>query len=371
MDSLKGKLREEAYKKDNMSPNGAGTLKQEYERLKAQPIREYVEGWDEQSYNAEFRRRQQLLQNASSNTSTGIQAALSTVNATRTRRDAAKAAFEAIKNSGVAATDATYIAAKNRLDAETAALATETTTLESLVRSTAGVAATLGADGSLKLDMSDIKLDADKARAERARQVEALRIAMEAAADAWVHDKALDPSSNTARDIQLFLSDNAAYINEHATDQIVVGYDANKNPIKQTISEVISRGFGSAAVRSGKFDLTDPEQLKQFQSQSDFEIEVIGKGKIMYKLIGNDYVPVDANGNRINDPDLDTYSKDSFFESIRRGITNGKIKGASSKSAISKAADAGKNSSTYTKTHEMADKKIKQRQAQENKGGRK
>lgn len=367
LDALKGKLREEAYKKDNAGPNGAGTLKQDYERLKAQPIREYVEGWDEQSYNAEYRKRLQALNGIRNDAD--IQSGLTSVNAAKANHAAALAEINRLRESGIGDTDARMITANNNLAAAATALELERNSLKTLVQTKGSIATTVDDGGNLVLDMSDIKVDEKKAREERARQVEALRIAMEAAADDWVNKKAMEKDSNTNRDIQLFLSENASYINQHGTDRIVVGYDGD-NPIYKTIADVISEGFGAEAARSGRF-VVDENTKKLFANQTSFEIDLAGRGKVMYKLQGDEYVPVDADGKKLNDSTLQTYSASNIFEEIREGITRGKIKGASSKSAISKAADAGKSSSTYTKTHELADKRNRQRQEQENKGGKK
>lgn len=367
LDALKGKLREEAYKKDNMSPNGAGTLKQEYERLKAQPIREYVEGWDEQSYNAEYRRRLAELNRVRNDAD--IQSGLSAVNAARANHTAALAEISRLRDAGVAENDARLVTARNNLTAAQATLESQRNSLKTLVQTKGTVASLVDDTGNLVLDMSDIKVNERQAREERAKQVEALRIAMEAAADDWVNKKAMEQGSNTNRDIQLFLSENAAYINQHGTDKIVVGYDG-ENPIYKSIADVISEGFGTEAAKNGKF-VIDDKTKELFANQTAFEIEIAGHGKVMYKLEGSDYVPVDENGARINDATLQTYSAANIFEEIREGITRGKIKGASSKSAISKAADAGKSASTYTKTHELADKRNRQRLEQENKGGKK
>ncbi|MDE5888419.1 MAG: hypothetical protein K2H20_00190 [Bacilli bacterium] len=360
LDALKGKLREEAYKKDTY---GASMLKQQYERLKSQPAREYAEGWDEQSYNAEYRRRQQTVLAAA-----GVQQGLTDLASAKTKLDADREALDRLAAQGLTAGNAQFDAAKAQFDLSKQSLENVRNTLKSKLNAT-GMASLN--DDKIVLDMSDIKVDVATATAERAREVEALRVAMEAAADAWVHENAAKAGSNTNRDIQLFISENASYINEHQNDSIVVGYDGD-NPIKKTISEVIKQGFGEKAVTSGKFEFTTTAEKDSFTSQRDFEIEYAdGKGKVIYKKDGDYYYPYDKDGKKITDPAYEVYEEKSIFEGIRRGVVEGKLKGASSKSAISKAADAGKQAATYTKTHELADKKLIQRQAQENKGGKK
>lgn len=361
LDSLKGKLREEAYKKDTY---GASMLKQEYERLKSQPIREYVEGWDEQSYNAEYRRRQAAFMGDAS-----LQSDISSFNALKSQFAANQMALQQLEDQGLKAGNARYDAAKAQLDLSKQSLDSARTALENKL-STNGLAVLK--DDNVVLDMSDIKIDVATATAERAREVEALRVAMEAAADAWVHEQATKVGSNTNRDIQLFISENASYINEHQNDTIVVGYDGD-TPIRKTVSEVIKQGFGERAVTHGKFEFADAAEKNKFSSQTDFEIEYSDSkiGKVKYKKEGSTYVPYDKDGHKITDPAYEVFDEKTIFEGIRRGVESGKLKGASSKSAISQAADAGKQSATYTKTHELADKKLIQRQAQENKGGRK
>lgn len=361
LDSLKGKLREEAYKKDTY---GASMLKQEYDRLKSQPIREYAEGWDEQSYNAEYRRRQ-----AQFNADTSLQSDISSFEALKAQHQANEINLKQLENQGLTVGNAQYDAAKAQLDLSKQSLDSARTALESRLNSS-GLAVLK--DDNVVLDMSDIKVDVATATTERAREVEALRVAMEAAADAWVHEQATKTGSNTNRDIQLFISENASYINEHQNDSIVVGYDGD-TPIKRTVSDVIKEGFGERAVTHGKFEFADASERTKFSNQTDYEIEYSDSkiGKVKYKKEGSSYVPYDKDGHRITDPAYEVFDANTLFEGIRRGVASGKLKGASSKSAISKAADAGKQSSTYTKTHDLADKKLIQRQAQENKGGKK
>ncbi len=368
LDGLKGKLREEAYKKDSVSRR----LHDQYTALKSQPINQYADGWDEQSYNAEYRRRLAELNSIAADPN--LQSKLTDVNNARIRRDNAEAALKSLESAGVAKTDARYLAAKQTLDAERVSLENATSALNSLVSTSKGFDITVDANGQMQLDMSDIKVDMQTAMAKRDKEVESIRIAMEAAADAFVQAKAQEKDSNTARDIQNFISQNADYIHDNANVEIVVGYekDANGNtdyskPIKELLSAAIAKGFGKDAVDKGKFN-----PGSDFKAQAAFELETTHDGKITYKLEGDEYVPYDQNNNPVNSADYPRYSIEDFFEkAIQRGVEAGKIKKANSKTAVAQAADKGKSSSTYVRTNDYADKVTRQRKAQEDKGGKK
>lgn len=354
LDSLKGKLRDEAYAKDEY---GAQALKNQYEALKSQPLREYVDGWDEQSANEEYRRRRADLQQHSN-----------TLGNLRRQMIA----------PGV--TDAQYQQLKTAYEAEEAALRQKALVNNWDIE--------IGGDGSItNLDsvdlIADIKIDSAKARAERASQLEGLRIAMEAAADAWAQDKAAnDPKSKVRKYIDDFLSENYEYINKNQNTQIVVGYttDANGNevPIKETLAEAIARGFGDEAV-NGKFVPNDV-----FKSQTSFDVELkqtlsFNGGtykKIKYKLdaSGDNYVPygVDANGNEVDvsaSSEFSTCRKEDFFENIRSKIVAGKVKKADAKTAVAVAADKGKTSAAHIRRTDYADKIQRKRQVEDAKKG--
>ena len=275
--------------------------------------------------------------------------------------------------------------ARDRGDvAEAARLDTQFQQLKSQVESW-GVA--LNADGSVpnlnSVDLiADIKMDPAVASQQRAAELEALRISMEAAADAWAQEQALDPNSKVRKHIDEFLSNNVSYINNNQNLEIVVGYtydaQGNEIPIKETLSDVIQKGFGSQAIQ-GKFV---PDAV--FKGQTSFDLQLTQNvtfdghsySKVKYKLDadGKNYVPygVDAQGNEVEitgHPEYSSYKKEEFFETIRKKIAAGKVKKADAKTAVAVAADKGKTSSTHVRRTDYADKINRKRQSEDAKGG--
>lgn len=362
LDSLKGNLREEAYKKDH-SKGGAAQLKAQYDLLKSQPINEYAEGWDESSANEEFRRRKSQYEALRSGN-----AAFDTAH--RDLEDK-RAELTRLHNSGLRAGNAQYDLAARELETAVTAMNTQ--------MANAGLGGRVSANGSIDF-FDGIKIDMAAATAARDAELEALRIAHEAAADAWVQKQANDINSNTARDIQAFLTEHAAYIAKNSNSHITVGYrlDASGNPdytqpIRETLASVVSTAFGGDAVR-GNFvpDAT-------FRGQSSFvldlktDISVGGSSysSVTYKKEGNSYKPyvVDSNGNEtaVTSGEYPTYSESDFFTAIKEGVTRGKIKKANAKTAIAIGADKGKTSSVYVAREELAPKNQQIRQNQDKK----
>lgn len=345
LDALKGKLRDVAYEKDTY---GAKALKRQYDILSSQPIKEYAEGWDEQSANAEYRRRRAKVDELST---------LHTkMNEARTRGDIVESA---------------------RLDRE----------FQQLKSQVEGWGATVNADGTVSnigsVDLiADIKIDPAVASKQRAAELDALRISMEAAADAWAQEQALDPNSKVRKHIDEFLSNNVSYISNNKNLEIVVGYttdaQGNEVAIKEALGDVIQKGFGSQAIQ-GKFV---PDDV--FKGQTSFDLQLTQQvsfngsnySKVKYKLDANgeNYVPygVDAQGNEVEitgHPEYSSYKKEDFFENIRKKIAAGKVKKAEAKTAVAVAADKGKTSSTHVRRTDYADKINRKRQAEDAKGG--
>lgn len=363
LDSLKGKLRDEAYKKNET----ARQLYDAYNNLKSAPIQEYIDGYDEQSANAEYRRRKALLDaDASFNTQ------LSDLNAKRE-------AFKKVVAEGKIAGNPDYDNAKRELDAAKS-------TLESTLASHNISAATISDSGEFNM-IGDIKMDQFTARQKRDQELEGLRNAMEAAADAFVHEKAMDVTSNTYRDIATFLSEHASYIGQNGSVQVTVGYEKNKDgsddysrPVKMSIDDMMRQSFGQAASQ-GKFT---PDDV--FKAQSGIKLEFVNRTtidghaykNIVYKLSddGNTYVPYgvdDITGREVSltPGSYPSYKKEEFFKVIADKITNKEFKKASSDTAVSRAADRGKTSATYVRNNDYADKVSMKRQTEEARSGKK
>lgn len=358
LDSLKGDLREEAYKKDAT----ARQLYNEYNRLKNEPINEYAAGWDEQSYNREYRRRLNSI-NRDANVTRNM-------NAYKTAQADVIAAQNVL--AGLQEGTAQYDLAKQDLANKQALEQSARRTLETSVRQTN--LGTLRADGTIEVEMGDIKIDQAKARAERDRQLEALRMSMEAAADSFVMGKATDQSSNTYRDIQKFITENIAYINKHSNSEVVVGYEKDANgdddyskPIRKKLSDFLEDALGANVVSEGRFTFKDRDERDKFTNQEEYEFEMPDKTKVVYKKEGNQYKAYDQDGNLAQG--YGAVDEGSFFEFMRQKIADGTYKKVGANTAITKLGDAGKVAANYVRNNELARKMQIQRQEQENKGG--
>lgn len=357
LDSLKGNLREEAYKK-NHGVGGAATIKQQYDALKSAPINEYKTGWDEQSANAAYRSRKADIDSVS--TVASVAAAQSNFTTQQATYDAAETALKTAKTdldqalasndaTRIAAAQATYTTAQTNYTAAQAAVQTALTNLNNELHSN-GVGANInyvvGATGNLEIDMSDIKVDMTTAMQQRDAQLEGLRIAMEAAADAWVQEQAQDKSSNTYAAIQKFISDQATYISQNASTQLVVGYDEHNNPIYETLETIMEKGFGKGAV-DGKFN---PDEA--FKDTRGYELETKDKRKLLFKYdkASKTYKGTDPSGQAL------TLTQEEMIKYISENVTNGKISKASVKNAITEAADKGKTASRHVANNEYAEK---------------
>lgn len=356
LDALKGKLREEAYKKDS----AARRLHTAYNTLKSEPIKEYADGWDEQSANTELRRRRAEI---------------------KSHTDALGDLRRQMIAPGV--TDAEYSRLKTAYEAEVAALERKALINDWDIE--------INADGSVteRNLLKDIKIDVNKARIARDNELEGLRMAMEAAADEFVRQKAVDASSNTYRDIATFLSEHATYINQNQDMEIAL--DANGD-VKKKLSDVMIEAFGAGALQgkftidadvkttyannnSVKFELPKTEAIKvgsETYSNITYKLETVtgpdGKTKEMYVPYG-----VDDNGNVgskiTGSTKFQQVEAASFFDVIAEKIASGSVKKATSETSVAKVADIGKASATYVRNTDYADKVSRKRQAEDAKGG--
>ena len=365
LDALKGKLREEAYKKDGT----ARSLYDSYNAKKSEVISEYAEGYDEQTANAEFRERRRKA------------ASIANYDAMESDFKSAKSSFDALVADGKKAGDREYDEALRRLtDAKTALNAG---------LAAAGVGVSIGDDNVLDMWRGIKKSEAEMQAARRARdnEAEGLRMAMEAAADDFVRRKAMDESSNTYRDISTFLSEHASYMSQNQNMDIVVDLGTGR---KEKLGDVITRTFGDGAL-DGKFTLSDDFKV-QFGSQNSVKLELskpikIGSSEftdVTYKMEtvkdadGKDvqmYVPYGVSkdgtvGGKITGSEkFKPVKTESFFDVIAEKIASGSVSKATSETAVSKASDIGKTAATYIRNHDYAEKVSRKRQAEDAKGG--
>lgn len=360
LDGLKGKLREDAYKKDSKN---AKRLYDLYNAKKNATISEYADGWDEGSANAEYRKRNALLVS-----DPNYQTRLNDLNS---KRDALKRLSNT--DPGYSAALADFNAAKSDLRSTLSSHGLS----DSLVTD----------DGNFDL-ISDLRVDVAKATRKRTQELEAIRLSMEAAADAWVHEQAMDVSSGTHKDIATFLSEHAVYSSQNASAQITVGYELDSSgkpdyskPIKDSLKNVMEEAFGSGALQ-GKFIPNEPNST--FKDQNGINVKLSAKiqqgghdyDTVTYKLEGDKYVPyvVDEHGNvggKVSSSVLREETKADFFDSLVQKITEGKVSKASSDTAVSRASDKGKTSATYVRNNDYAEKIWRKRSQDSKNGGKK
>ena len=351
LDALKAKTREEAYKKD---VTGAQELKRLYDEKKAETIKEYEDGWDEQSANAEYKTRKAAYDSAMAAPSPALTAAQSELS----RR---KSELESLRARGLTEGNAEYDVAARNLQAAV-------TELNAQFR-TAGVAADIvRANGKVDL-FNGVKVDLEEATRQRTLELEGLRIAHEAAADAWVQANAVS-NDNIKNAIQTFLTDNASYIDNNKSTRIVVGYTTDpttgeKNvPVYETLAETLSQAFGQSAVETGRLEFSD-----DYGKQQAFVLELPARSsiagtscnKIIYKKDGSSFIPyaVDDNGVEtevVGSAEWPRYHERDFFNAIKENYVRSKIKKASSQTAIAAGADKGKTAASHITQTSLAEK---------------
>ncbi len=370
LDNLKSKLREEAYNKHN--PTKA--LKSKLTELEAKKISEYRDGWDDESYNAELRRRyQQDTKYVQLEQDFASKKALS--DKMMTDLNSARSALSSARAAGAdAATIANLeVAVTNAQNSYDVAYQAEIASQELLDAQRKQIVGNL--DIVAKYNESEMLSRRTKHQAE----IKATKDAMEASADAYVQEMSIDPTNKVYRIISDFFNDgkNSEYIRNNPNAEVIVGYekDANGNddpskPIKESLSSVLSKGFGESVITRNKFEPT-----ADYGKQSQFDVKLPNGDVITYKLEGDDYVPyqTDANGNktRVTSSEYPSYNKDEFFDRIRRDLITGKIKKSESKTSISVAGDVGKATSSYITRTSLAEKNRKKQEAQKQKEGKK
>lgn len=370
LDSLKGDLRAEAYKKDDT----ARRLNSQYQVEKSASVSQYADGWDDTSYAQELSRRAEAKRRSD---------AMSKVVAERDAMDLASSTLESARKEIVrltAAIDAEVnedkkLELERQLSAAQRQLNVAQVSFDG-AKSKFDSAYTLALDSTDldygSIDMSDIKLS-DEAYREKVkahdRKVESLRIAMEAAADEFVSRKVTENDSNTHRDVLKFVMENAAYISEHGGDKIVLDADGKSS---STVAQVITEAFGADALK-GKVGDTSGAWARSVKQNDVFEIETSQKDAkgnnvvITYKREGSKYVPYDGTGKKVSSTEFGEVEGSKFFDAIQSWVEKGQAKKASSKTSVSKAADIGKASATYVRNNDYATKIARKRQSEEGK----
>ncbi len=262
LDSLKGNLREEAYKKDSI----AKALKQQMESLKSQEVSKYRDGWSDEIVAEEVKKR-------AATTYAGMSA-------------------EQIANKAVDKAKDDYKKLKNDIDAAKAAgNVKKATELEKHLESRKNAlnranddlqAAKLGLISEQEIIGRMVNNDAllddadySKKILQRQSEIEGYRQAMEARADSFIIEKASDSNSNTYKDIQAFLQENASYIASNLST--VLNSDSNL-----TVQQLIDETFGESVASNGSLDKTAAASFFGIQKDTI----TVGENKVNKKVPG-------------------------------------------------------------------------------------
>ena len=374
LDDLKGTSREEAFKKDNVSK----ALRARQTELEGRTVSEYKDGWDEDSYNAELRRKLEsdadytAARTAYDSAKAQMSAKRDTLDSatselgTRKRElDEAKKHLYDLRSSGASATDiaaaqaslsiaegnvtsaqAAFDSAKMDFDASNASFDTARTTLDDRRKTV-----TASFDRIARKD--EVELAREREQLEQEKK--AAKDAAEAAADAWVAANAAS-NDNLKKLYNDFLADHMDFISTHGNYQMQVGTDEHGNPVNRSVSEVITGAFGDGAT-SGKVDA----DMISAAEHRKFTLKTKEGDSINYTWDGSKYV---------NDADpSDSYSSSDFFNiRVQNEIKRGGDSKITAHTTIADAAEDGKNAKNLIPTSEEYRRKVtRKRQAEEGK----
>ena len=367
LDDLKGEAREEAFKKDELSKS----LRARQTELEGRTVSEYRDGWDEDSYNEELRRRleaddsyttarsqydaaradraakRETLDNAASELGARekeLEAAKKRLYDLKSQGASAEAIAQAELELGVA--QGSYDVAVTEHTSANDAYSASNEVFETARRAMDERRQTITSsfDATAKKDEAELTQE----RIQLEREKKAAKDAAEAAADAWIAEHAAD-NENLQRLYSNFLEQNMEFISQHGTYQMDVG-----DGVKRSVSEIITSAFGQDAT-SGKIDermIASPEHRK-------FTVENASGDKVNYTWDGSRYV---------NDADPgDTFTSEDFFSSRVQGAVKagGKV---TSHTTISDAAEDGKNAKNRIPISDEYRRKVtRKRQAEEGK----
>lgn len=275
LNKIKDAAREEAFKKDNTTK----ALKTRYDELMAKQISEYRDGWDDNSYNEELRRRMRDSSTAEGADFIAKQAAYDAARRdadskladrdtakreydTRTvALEAAETALREARNRGAdAATIATLENARNTAEAEVNTALADFRAKQTVYDASNAVLGSAESDltASRKvisdaLDLaakrSDAELSHERMQLEKDRK--AAKDKYEAAADAYVAVELAKEGSIVRNQLQTFISENSSYLTQNADRSITVGFNDDGTPKKQTVREIVGGSFGESAIDNG------------------------------------------------------------------------------------------------------------------------
>lgn len=383
LNKTKDAAREEAFKKDNSTK----ALKTRYDELMAKQISEYRDGWDDDSYNEELRRR---MRDASTAEGSDFIAKQNAYDAARrdadsklADRDAAKRAYDtkavaleaaetALKEARDRGADAATIAAlehtRNTAEADANTALTEFRAKQTVYDASNAVLGSAESDltASRKvisdaLDLaakrSDAELSHERMQLEKDRK--AAKDKYEAAADAYVAVELAKEGSIVRNQLQTFISENASYLTQNADRSITIGFNDDGTPKKQTVREIVGGSFGRSAIDNGVIstDAVIQNNIMTVTDSSGFE----RKFRMEYTKDSNGKV---TGYNYVDEADSSVkFSPEDFFGKI---IATAQKAEASTR--VTEASKTGKEAANAIPlTQEYMDKVTRKRQAEEGK----
>ncbi len=371
LDDLKGEAREEAFKKDNVSK----ALRARQAELEGRTVSEYRDGWDEDSYNEELRKRlaadtdYETARTNFDSAKSDMSSKKATLESREAELGAKKAELEAarqkvidlraegadaariaaaeadigVKEGSVRAAQSVYDGALDEYNDANTAFETARTSLNA--RRTEIVA-----DFDKQAKKGELELA--KEREELEQEKKAAKDAAEAAADAWVAANVKD-NDNLKKLYNDFLADHMDFISTHGNYQMTVDKDEHGNPIHRSVSEIVTGAFGDGAT-SGKID-------EAHMSTRKFTLKTESGTSINYSWD-------DDRKMYVNDSDPnDAYSNSDFFNIRVQGeIKRGGDSKITAHTTVTDAAESGKNAKNLIPTSDEYRRKVtRKRQAEE------
>ncbi len=375
--NLNGDLREMAYEDDQSFAAG---LKRHYDQISSEKVSEYREGWNEESANREIDRRQQRIDEMSTQQALSARSAslrkkmegmdtsseeyralereaticedqereLARINQNRAMNERGRADIERrLSRSGISASERSSLEAQlATFDQNIADLDQQEQTISGSVKMKMKTEVKADVESEIKLSSAEYAVAVKKHQDE----VKAAKDAMEAAADAWVYEQSLDPSSKVSTKLSSFTAEHIAYARE-AEDVELSTYDGKKKTVGQLLSGLIGKESYRAGQYSGSRAATDSSYLSQnrFEYTDDHGHTATVYFRQGYDRDGNPdgqykYYSTPGTPGVADDPASVAFSShEDFF---------GKAKGIKAHTAASDAGGFGKDSARYTEIEE-------------------
>ena len=369
MNDLQGDLRNEAEKKDVTTK----ALKDRYEKLSAKKIDEYKDGWTEESYNEELRRRLSLISDAQvddelsrqlfkleSNGKITDATALNNIHnyqAAMAHYENKQKDLEALRNklADPSLSDAEKNNISNKISIAEAELATHKADLE-VARNNLGTITTVDGDEfTVDTARSTVRANVtakfkDEAKyneselmqlqLEHQKAVDAAKAAYETAADMWVNKKIMVGDNEYINNTIASSMESIFKDLKKGGNQIVL--DANGKEVR--VEDMVKEFYGSSVVDDGKFDKNGVFKTNFTYKLGDVEVE----------MLIDDSDPNDIKCKYVdkNDHSIE-YTETQIADYINKVDDRDKF---SQDTAIDNAKKIGKKGESYIRTNAYANK---------------